>query len=317
MAQIMPTEIRNLRPDDLDDVVQIDRTLTGRSRRGYFENRLQAAIADPDQFVILGMEQNGRLAGYVFARTYEGEFGSQGKIAVLDTIGVDPETHAKGTGRALLSALDQKLAANGAAEIRTQADWNFTGMLGFFSATGFGLAPAHVLEGATSWRPDPDTFEEDGLDDGASVQEIKPIRSLHGDDLEALIRIERRVTGQERRDYYTAKMAEALDETGIRVSLVAEIDGHVAGFIMARTDYGEFGRTEPVAVLDVINVDPGHGHHGIGHALISQLYTNLGGLMIETARTTVAWDNFPLLGFMENCGFAPSQRLIFRRAIPS
>ncbi|MBT5841345.1 MAG: GNAT family N-acetyltransferase [Rhodospirillaceae bacterium] len=317
MDQQIPAEIRNLRPDDLDVVVQIDRALTRRSRRGYFENRLKAAIADPDQFIILGMEQNGQLAGYVFARIYDGEFGSQGKIAVLDTIGVDPEAHAKGTGRALLGALDQKLAANGAAEIRTQADWNFTGMLGFFSATGFQLAPAHVLEGATSWKPNHDTLEDREFDDHVSAQQIEPIRSLHKEDLEQLIRIERRITGQERREYYTAKMAEALDETGIRVSLVSEVDGHVAGFIMARTDYGEFGRTEPAAVLDVINVDPGHGHQGIGHALMSQLFTNLGGLMIETTRTTVAWDNFALLGFMEQCGFAPSQRLIFRRTIPS
>ena len=35
------------------------------------------------------------------------------------------------------------------------------------------------------------------------------------------------------------------------------------------------------------------------------------------ARTTVAWDNFQLLDFMENCGFMPSQRLIFKRTIGS
>ena len=61
--------IRNLRPDDLDVVVQIDRALTGRSRREYFEKRMHAAIGHPDELVILGTEQNGRLAGYVFAHT--------------------------------------------------------------------------------------------------------------------------------------------------------------------------------------------------------------------------------------------------------
>lgn len=166
-------------------------------------------------------------------------------------------------------------------------------------------------------KPYQDYQADDHSDDDAPARDSVHIRSMHADDLEALIRIEHRVTGEERRDYYAQKMNEALDETGIRVSLVAEIDGPVAGFVMARTDYGEFGRTEPAAVLDVINVDPRHGHAGIGHALMSQLFTNLGGLMIETARTTVAWDNFALLGFMEQCGFAPSQRLIFRRTIPS
>ncbi|MAF49224.1 MAG: GNAT family N-acetyltransferase [Rhodospirillaceae bacterium] len=166
-------------------------------------------------------------------------------------------------------------------------------------------------------KPYQDFVEDDQIDDEGPARDHVPIRSLEADDLEALIRIERRNTGEERREYYIAKMKEALDETGIRVSLVAEVDGHVAGFIMARTDYGEFGRTEPAAVMDTIGVDPRFGHQGIGRALMSQLFTNLGGLMIETTRTTVAWDNFALLGFLEKCGFAPSQRLIFKRTIPS
>jgi len=157
---------------------------------------------------------------------------------------------------------------------------------------------------------------DDPLEDEGPARDYVPIRSLHADDLDALIRIEKRITGNERRDYYTQRLKEALGESGVRVSLVAEIDDHVGGFIMARTDYGEFGRSEPAAVLDVINVDPGYSGQGVGRALISQLFTNLSGLMIENVRTTVAWDNFALLGFMEGCGFAPSQRLIFKRPIP-
>ncbi|NQV57326.1 MAG: GNAT family N-acetyltransferase [Rhodospirillales bacterium] len=157
-------------------------------------------------------------------------------------------------------------------------------------------------------------MEDDNSDEGPA-RDYVPVRSLDAEDLEALIRIEKRITGNERRDYYTQRIKEALDETGVRVSLVAEIDGHIAGFIMARTDFGEYGRNEPAAVLDVINVDPRHGNKGVGRALMSQLFTNLNGLMIETTRTTVTWDNFGLLGFLEGCGFAPSQRLIFKRAI--
>lgn len=152
MAQSKKPAIRSLRPDDLDDVVRIDRVLAGRSRRGYFEKRLQAAKSDADQFVIIGAELDGQLTGYVFARIYEGEFGSHGHIAVLDTIGVDPGGQTKGVGRQLMKALDQKLLAKGATEIRTQADWTFHGLLGFLAATGFEMAPAHVLECDTSTK---------------------------------------------------------------------------------------------------------------------------------------------------------------------
>ncbi|MAF49225.1 MAG: hypothetical protein CMM10_13265 [Rhodospirillaceae bacterium] len=146
MAELPALNIRNLRPDDLDLVVKIDRVLAGRSRRGYFEKRLEAAISAPDDFVIVGAESDGQLIGYVFARTYDGEFGAQGIAAVLDTIGVDPEAQAKGVGKILLNALDEKLSAKGVNEMRTQVDWTFDGMLGFFAATGFEMAPAHVLE---------------------------------------------------------------------------------------------------------------------------------------------------------------------------
>ncbi|NQV57325.1 MAG: GNAT family N-acetyltransferase [Rhodospirillales bacterium] len=152
MATSSTPEVRNLRPNDLERVIEIDQKLAGRSRRGYFENRLIAATATPGEFVIIGIELGSALIGYAFARTYDGEFGSQGKIAVLDTIGVDPDAQTKGCGKILLDALDEKLAAKGASEIRTQADWNFTGMLGFLSASGFQLAPAHVLECSTNQK---------------------------------------------------------------------------------------------------------------------------------------------------------------------
>ena len=35
---------------------------------------------------------------------------------------------------------------------------------------------------------------------------------------------------------------------------------------LARVDYGEFGRTQPTAVIDTIGVEPGHGRQGIGAA---------------------------------------------------
>jgi ribosomal protein S18 acetylase RimI-like enzyme len=79
---------------------------------------------------------------------------------------------------------------------------------------------------------------------------------------------------------------------------------------MARLDYGEFGRAEPTAVIDTIGVEPGHGHHGIGTALLSQLMANLDALHVDRLRTTVTWNNFSLLGFLSRSGFRPAQQLV-------
>jgi N-acetylglutamate synthase-like GNAT family acetyltransferase len=84
---------------------------------------------------------------------------------------------------------------------------------------------------------------------------------------------------------------------------------------MARADLGDFGRVEPVAVIDTLGVDPDYAHGGVGRALLSQLVANLGALRVERVETTVAQRDLPLLSFFYGCGFAPSQRLSFVRAV--
>ena len=126
-----------------------------------------------------------------------------------------------------------------------------------------------------------------------------PVRSMAPGDLAAIVAIDAKMTGRDRRPYYQAKLEEVIGETGVRVSLIAEADGRPVGYIMARVDYGEFGRAEPTAVIDTIGVEPGHGHQGIGAALMSQLMVNLVALHVDALRTTVAWNNFSLLGFLK------------------
>ena len=134
-------------------------------------------------------------------------------------------------------------------------------------------------------------------------------------DLADIVRIDRGITVRDRTQYMQHKLAEAMVDSAIRVSLTARIDGIICGFLMARVDLGDFGRTEPVAVLDTIDVDPDYAHRGVGHALVSQLFVNLGGLRIERVETSVAPRDFGLLGFLYDVGFSPSQRLAFSRRL--
>jgi ribosomal protein S18 acetylase RimI-like enzyme len=142
-----------------------------------------------------------------------------------------------------------------------------------------------------------------------------PIRSMIAEDLAAIVAIDKRITGHGRQAYYKRKLAEAMEESAVRVSLVAEIDGHIAGFVMARVDFGEFGHTEAEAVLDTIGIDPSCGHKRVATALLSQLVTNLGALRVERLRTEVEWNHFGLLSFLDRMGFRPHARLALRRAI--
>jgi GNAT superfamily N-acetyltransferase len=154
-------------------------------------------------------------------------------------------------------------------------------------------------------------------DFGPLARDRIPVRAMVEGDLRALIEIDRRITGRDRTAYFRAKLDEALHESDVRISLVAEQDGGAIGFIMARVDFGEFGRVEPVAVLDTIGVDPDYRDQGIGRALLSQLLINLMTLRVERLRTQVDWREGELLAFLDHCGFLPSQMLSFDRAILS
>ena len=318
-----------LTPDDLDAVIAIDRKLSGASRRGFYDKRLAAALAAPQDFVYVGMRDGDRLIGFALARLLEGGFGRTGPGAALDAIGVDPEHWGHGAGRRMLAAVEEVLVHKGAREFLSQASWTNHKLLAFFDAAGFRLASRIVLDRDTadalpeappSEDPDQQPAEIDysspGGDDFSTLARDRfPVRSLQGQDLVALIAIDSKATGHDRRTWYERKMREAMTESGVRVSLAAESDGAIVGFIMARVDFGEFGRTEPEAVMDTIGVAPDFRGQGVGTALMSQLLVNLATLRVERVRTELDWNDFGLLGYLAECGFRPSQRLVVRRTI--
>jgi ribosomal protein S18 acetylase RimI-like enzyme len=153
------------------------------------------------------------------------------------------------------------------------------------------------------------------VDFGPLARDRIPVRSLAEGDLHALVAIDRRTTGRERAAYFKRMLTDALTESDVRVSLVAELDSVPVGFIMARVDLGEFGRVETTAVIDTIGVDPDSRNRGVGRALISQLLVNLGTLRVEKVRTEVDWQDRDLLAYLDRSGFLPSQQLCFERTL--
>ena len=134
------------------------------------------------------------------------------------------------------------------------------------------------------------------------------VRRLRPEDLEAVIALDAKAVGRRREEYFKLKLKQALSDTGIQISLGAELDGIFVGFLLARVYYGEFGTPEPVAVLDTMGVHPDFRGRGVGSDLIDQLRTNLLGLGIRTLQTEVSWRNPELLAFFQHEGFQPAPR---------
>ena len=135
------------------------------------------------------------------------------------------------------------------------------------------------------------------------------VRNLRPSDLDAVILLDAKNVGRRRDEFFKLKLKQALSDTGITVSLAAELEGAFVGFLLARVFYGEFGVTEPVAVMDVIDVHPDFRGHHVATALLDQLRTNLLGLGIQVLRTEVSWDDTDLLGFFRRERFVMAQRL--------
>jgi predicted N-acetyltransferase YhbS len=326
--------IRPLRPEDLEAVVAIDQAIEGRTRRTYVRRRLDAALREPARHVQFAATDGQRLIGYLLARMLSGEFGRRQTGVRIELVGVRLDEQQHGVGHCLLDALIDHARRKGVAELRSAARWNDHAMLRWFAAMGFELSADRIVDcpvGDGAYRPERDDAvglpagfgpaneidygAPEGNDYEKLARDRADLRAMSAEDLPAIVRIDRLLTGRDRGDYMRAQLAEALDDSAIRISLVARLDDTVVGYLMARTDLGDFGRTEPVAIIDTIGVDPEYAHHGVGHAMMSQLFVNLGALRVERVETIIAPRDLALLGFLYDCGFTPSQRLAFVRRV--
>ncbi len=151
--------IRPLDGGHLERMILIDQAHTGRTRRGFLAKRLKLAIERPREFAHVGLERDGVLAGFAFARLLRGEFGRTETTAALDLLGVAPGSQEHGVGRALLEALIEAAQRQGVSHLQSQAEWTNHALLGFFDAAGFRLASRIVLERRLG-DPFPDRMEE-------------------------------------------------------------------------------------------------------------------------------------------------------------
>lgn len=304
------TKIETIGNTSLDTIVALDKATNGVSRRDFFVKRFGAQERHPKAFISLGAVADGNMVGFICCHMLKGEFGSDDLIAVLDAMSVAPEARGHGVGHELMAELMTEIRGRGGKELQTQAGWDQPAVLDFFASTNFRMAPRLILERLTPDYSDPTRDEFDDLSRDRVL-----VRSLVQEDLDQVVRIDAKITGHDRRDFFQRKFQEVLFESGVRVSLIAEIDDMVVGFMMARVDFGEFGRSASEAVIDTLGVATAFRSQHVGHALLTQLLANLATLQVDSVRSEVEWNNFGLLGFLESCGFNLSQRLALSCAL--
>ncbi len=139
---------------------------------------------------------------------------------------------------------------------------------------------------------------------------------MRQDDIEAVVAIDAKVFGTERKEYYERKMTMMLDKRGsIATSLVADYQNIVIGFVMGNIFTGEFGIPQKTASLDTIGIDPDFSSQGLGTQLLEEFENHMRKAGVENIQTLVDRGNIPLSKFFNKTGFAPSKTINLEKSI--
>ena len=247
--------LRPLARQDLDAVVAIDAAIEGRSRRSYFERRLQAALDAPMLHAQFAATDASGLAGYILARVLEGEFGRTEPALRLEVVGVRADAQGHGIGKRLFDALADWARRHEVRELRTQATWNDHPMLRWLDAMHFEVARSHVVDCAVhggEYAPSRDDAVSVPVGAGPAheidfggrpdndferlARDVADVRAMRPEDLAEIVRIDRHITGRDRGKYVRHKLTETATDSAIRVSLTASLEGAIVGYLMARVD---------------------------------------------------------------------------------
>jgi len=128
------------------------------------------------------------------------------------------------------------------------------------------------------------------------------IRALKKEDLDAIVKIDEKVLGESRKDYWERRLA-LMNSQSSQISLAAEVEGEVVGFILGDVSSWEFGVPETIGWMDTIGVDPAYQKKGVATALARELIKNLKAIGVKTIYTLVSWNDWDLLQFFHAMGF--------------
>lgn len=103
------------------------------------------------------------------------------------------------------------------------------------------------------------------------------VRPVEASDLDAIVRIDEKLSGHTRKEYWRRRL-EIVSLRPPWMSLVAETDNRVVGFVFGWVGESEFGVAEPIAWLDLIGVDPPYRGRGVAHALVERFTASAGEL---------------------------------------
>lgn len=135
------------------------------------------------------------------------------------------------------------------------------------------------------------------------------IRPLSLDNIKDIVRIEKRIEGklgiinEERMEYLKEATRYNIERSDPMMSLGAELDENIVGFIIGEIRIWEFGIGEKTGWIRILGVDPDFQRRGIGRKLGEALLEHFERRGIKRVRTMAEWYTGDLISFFKSLGF--------------
>jgi ribosomal protein S18 acetylase RimI-like enzyme len=138
---------------------------------------------------------------------------------------------------------------------------------------------------------------------------------MEPEDIDSVLAIDRKITGVRRAVTYTELITGDLGGV-LGLSLVAEVNGQVAGFILARRAYvGE--PANEVGLIQILGVDPDYQRQGIATKLISVLLDACRSRKLNAVRIMINERDSQLQGLFQHLGFRRGKLIDYTKTLES
>lgn len=137
------------------------------------------------------------------------------------------------------------------------------------------------------------------------------VRSMRAEDIEAILEIDRRITGRDRAATFQRRVDTYL-ATDPLVCQVAELDGRVIGFMLGDIKGWEYGVPE-AGWIEVMAVEPEYQGSGVGKKLAESLFEHFRRSGVKSVYALVDWADGRLLAYMRSLGFKRSDLINLER----
>ena len=127
------------------------------------------------------------------------------------------------------------------------------------------------------------------------------VRGIRRQDTAALAEIQTAITRSTANIDFD-RLMEVQEKDSEDLSLVGEIDGRIAGFMIAYVLNGGFGLEKSVWIA-AMGVSPRFMGQGIGVKLAEEIFRVCSSKGITRVFTSVRWDSVDLLSFFKTLGF--------------